>query len=91
MVFLHQPSNNSLSALIVFIFFRTPSISLPMKAPVLDTLQINPLGTLTVMAAALCYILGLQWGGITKPWNSPNVIGKLVGCVFLVIFPIFLD
>jgi len=92
MVFLHQPSNSSLSALIIFIFFRTPSISVPIKAPLLEKiLRINPLGTLTVMAAVLCYILGLQRGGITKPWNSPNVIGTLVGCVVLVIFPIFLD
>jgi len=43
------------------------------------------------MAAVVCYILALQWGGITKPWNSSNVIGTLVGCVVLIIFSIFLE
>ena len=43
------------------------------------------------MAAVVCYILALQWGGITNPWNSPDVIGTLVGCIVLIIFFIFLE
>lgn len=37
------------------------------------------------MAAVICYILALQDGGITRPWNSSVVIGLLVGFVVLTI------
>ncbi len=30
------------------------------------------------MAWAVCLILALQWGGITKPWNDGGVIACLV-------------
>ena len=38
-----------------------------------------------IMAAVICYILALQYGGVTKPWNSSIVIGLLVGFVLIVI------
>ena len=48
-------------------------------------LQMDPLGTFTIMAAIVCYLLALQWGGVTKPWSSSDVIGVLVGFGLLVI------
>lgn len=36
-------------------------------------------GAFTMIAAVICLLLALQWGGITKPWNSPDVIGTLIG------------
>lgn len=78
--------------MIIFLFFKTPSNSVPVKAPLLEkALQMDPLGTVTVMAAVVCYILALQWGGVTKTWNSGSVIGTLVGCVVLIISFIFLQ
>ncbi|KAI7782175.1 hypothetical protein LA080_013719 [Diaporthe eres] len=41
--------------------------------------KMDPLGCLLFTAAACCLLLALQWGGQTKPWNSPDVIGCLVG------------
>jgi len=38
-----------------------------------------------IMAAIVCYILALQYGGVTKPWNSSVVIGLLVGFVLITI------
>jgi hypothetical protein len=81
-----------MSALIIFIFFKTPPNSVPVKAPLREKiLQMDPLGTLTVMAAVVCYTLALQWGGIAKAWNSPDVVGALAGCVALIILFIFLQ
>jgi hypothetical protein len=42
-------------------------------------------GTGLIMAAVICYILALQDGGVTKPWNSSVVIGLLVGFVLIMI------
>jgi hypothetical protein len=36
-------------------------------------------GALLILAAVVCYLLALQWGGTTKPWNSPDVYGKKIG------------
>jgi MFS transporter, DHA2 family, glioxin efflux transporter len=56
-----------MSALIILIFFKIPLSSVPVKAPLREKiLQMDPLGTLTLMAAVVCYILARQWGGITK-------------------------
>lgn len=47
----------------------------------------DPLGTFTIMAAIVCYLLALQWGGTTKAWSSSDVIGTLVGFgLFLILF-----
>lgn len=43
------------------------------------------LGTFTIMAAVICYLLALQWGGVTKKWSDSSVIGTLVGFVLLII------
>jgi hypothetical protein len=42
-------------------------------------------GALLILAAVVCYLLALQWGGTTKSWNSPDVYGKKIGrlkCMF---------
>lgn len=67
------------SALVILLFFQTPAASKPVKASWLEKfLQMDPLGTFTIMAAIICYLLALQWGGVTKPWNSGSVIATLV-------------
>lgn len=37
------------------------------------------IGTFTIMAAVICLLLALQWGGVSKAWSSADVIGTLVG------------
>lgn len=72
------------SAVIIFIFFQTPANAVPIKAPLMEKIrQMDPAGTLLIMAAVVCYILALQWGGITKEWSSADVIGTLVGFIVL--------
>lgn len=43
------------------------------------------IGTLIIMGAAICYLLALQWGGVTKEWNSGSVVATLVMFIILVI------
>ena len=74
-------------AVLVF-FFQAPAASKPVEATWREKLlQMDPLGTFTIMAAIVCYLLALQWGGTTKAWSNSDVIGTLVGFVlFLIIF-----
>lgn len=74
------------SALVILLFFQTPSASKPAKASKLEKfLQMDPLGTVVIMGAIVSYLLALQWGGTTKPWSSGDVIGTLVAFAVLTI------
>ena len=81
---------------VVFIFFHLPSAAKPPKISLKEKLlQLDPVGIVLAMAAIICFILSLQYGGNSHPWNSSQVIGLLVGfgviCVALVIWENFLD
>jgi MFS transporter, DHA2 family, glioxin efflux transporter len=76
------------SALIILLFFRTPSGAKPAPATLKEKLlQMDPLGTVLVMGAVIAYILALQFGSQTSSWNSSQVIGLLVG--FILILAVF--
>ncbi|ORY56621.1 major facilitator superfamily domain-containing protein [Pseudomassariella vexata] len=79
------------SVLAIFLFFKTPSAARPQEATLLEKiLQMDIVGACIMMGAVISYILALQWGGQTKPWNSPDVIGLLVGFgVILILFGIW--
>lgn len=36
-------------------------------------------GMLLIVGAVVCFNLAMQWGGISKAWNSPPAVGTLVG------------
>jgi MFS transporter, DHA2 family, glioxin efflux transporter len=49
------------------------------------------LGTFTIMAAVVCYLLAFQWGGTTKAWSNSDVIGTLVGFGLLIILFVVIE
>jgi hypothetical protein len=64
---------------IIFLFFRTPKAAKPQVASLKEKLlQMDFPGTFTLMAAIICYLLAMQWGGATKPWSDGSVIAVLV-------------
>jgi MFS transporter, DHA2 family, glioxin efflux transporter len=73
---------------IILAFFKTPPRAVPVQAtPKVKIFQIDLPGTFITMAAIVCYILALQWGGQTKSWGSADVIGTLVGfCLITIAF-----
>jgi len=77
-----------ISAGIILLFFKTPAKAAPAKATLKEKiLQMDLPGTFTVMAAVVCFILALQWGGQSKKWSHPDVIGTLVGfCLLSILF-----
>lgn len=77
--------------MIVF-FFQTPPNAVPAKATLKEKLlQMDLPGAFAIMAATVCYILALQWGGQTKAWSDSSVIGCLVGFVLLIGLFIFIE
>lgn len=74
------------SAGVILLLFQAPTASKPVKASWREKiLQMDPLGTFTIMAAIVCFLLALQWGGVTKAWSDPSVVGTLVGFGLLLI------
>ncbi len=71
------------SAGIIFLVFKTPKQSVSEEARhttlTQKILHMDLIGAFTIIAAVICLLLALQWGGITKPWNSSDVIGTLIG------------
>ena len=73
-----------LSAFIILLFFQTPSTAKPVSATWKEKfLQMDPVGVALVMGALVSFMLALQYGGQTAPWNSSLVIGLLVGGVLI--------
>ncbi|RMZ81570.1 hypothetical protein DV737_g2448, partial [Chaetothyriales sp. CBS 132003] len=77
-----------LASAIIFVFFKTPKAARPQEATLKEKiLQMDFPGTFTIMAAMVCYLLAMQWGGTTKSWHSADVIGVLVGFgLFVILF-----
>ncbi|KAH8817257.1 putative efflux pump antibiotic resistance protein [Xylogone sp. PMI_703] len=71
---------------IILIFFRLETAAKTVQATWKETfLQMDPLGIILTMAGIICFILALQYGGITYAWNSSVVIGLFVGFVVIMI------
>ncbi|KAF2839733.1 MFS general substrate transporter [Patellaria atrata CBS 101060] len=59
----------------VFFFLYHPPTVYREKATVLKQIQrLDPLGLVLFVAACVCLIFGLQFGGTSDPWDSPRVI-----------------
>ena len=78
----------ALAAASIILFFQIPYPMKPAEATLKEKLlQADIPGFLAITASVVCYLLGLQWGGIIKSWNSADVVGTLVGCgVLLFVF-----
>ncbi|KIW12121.1 hypothetical protein PV08_09395 [Exophiala spinifera] len=64
---------------IILLFFRTPKAARPQSATLKEKLlQMDFPGTFTIMAAIVCYLLAMQWGGTTKSWSDGSVVATLV-------------
>jgi MFS family permease len=76
------------------IFFALDSLALLEQAKFNwkeKILQMDLPGTFAILGSTLCYLLAMQWGGVTKPWNDPDVFGVLVGFVSLLIIFVIIE
>ncbi|CAD6440315.1 f72fe993-4980-4da0-8abe-6078e8183b03 [Sclerotinia trifoliorum] len=83
--YINLPIGGVAAAIILFLFTSPPN-AVPTPATLKEKiLQMDLPGTFTIMASLVCFFLALQWGGQTKAWKSADVIGTLVGFVFLIV------
>jgi MFS family permease len=76
--YVNLPIGGVSIGLITF-FFEPPRSAKPVKASLGEiVLQLDPLGTATILAALVCLLLAMQWAGATKAWDSAAVIACLV-------------
>lgn len=72
---------------IIILIFQSPPASVSEEArhapPLEKLLQMDLPGFFAIVAAIVCLLLALQWGGVTKPWNSADVICTFVGFVLI--------
>lgn len=82
---INLPIGATAAAIILFTY-KAPKAATPQPATWKETLlQMDLAGTGLIMAAVVCYILALQWGGSTKSWSDSTVIGTLIGFGLLLI------
>ena len=48
-------------------------------------IEMDIIGMVLVLGGVSCYVLAMQWGGISKAWNRTDVVGTLVGFAVLLI------
>ena len=70
--------------MVITLFFKAPDGARLTRATLREKLlNMDILGTLTIMFTVICYLLALQKAGIAHAWNSSVVIGLLVGSTLL--------
>jgi MFS family permease len=79
--YINLPIGGVALACLIF-FFRTPEASKSMHGKLTMyqiALNFDPIGTVLLLSSLICFILAMQWGGISKAWDSATVIGLIVG------------
>jgi len=70
----------------VFFFFHLPAAAAPPQVSwTKKLLHVDPMGIALAMGGITCFVLALQYGGNTHPWDSSVVIGLLVGFALIAI------
>ncbi|KAF4582819.1 Major facilitator superfamily domain, general substrate transporter [Ophiocordyceps camponoti-floridani] len=69
----------AVSALVILLFFQAPGQTTETASVGEKIRQMDPAGIVLVIGATICYTLAVQYGGVSHAWNSPVVIGLLVG------------
>ncbi|KUJ13057.1 MFS general substrate transporter [Mollisia scopiformis] len=75
-----------LSVLVIAFLFKTPSTFKPLEATITEKVrQLDVVGTFLIMTSTVCFLLAMEWGGVTKAWGSASMIVVLVLFVVLIL------
>lgn len=68
-------------------FFHPGNHAGPAESFVSKILKLDIVGNFLIVTTVIMLLLALEWGGVSHAWNSPTIIGLLVGTgIELVIF-----
>ncbi|KAH8431038.1 MDR family MFS transporter [Aspergillus melleus] len=71
---------------IILLLYRAPPPLPFLGEPLVEkALQLDFPGTFLLIGALVCYVLALEWGGISLAWSDSKVIGTLTGFGVLLI------
>jgi MFS family permease len=75
----------AISAIFIILFFKDPAASEVDKNTSLRDkfISLDFVGAGLMLGCVTCFILAMQYGGQSHPWNSAIVIGLLVGFVLI--------
>jgi len=79
--------------LLWFFFYHPPSyVQLHGKksSKIEELKKIDFIGVFFLVAGLTLFLLGISWGGLAVPWNSPKILGLLIsGAAAMVIFILY--
>jgi MFS transporter, DHA2 family, glioxin efflux transporter len=81
--YINLPVGGFSAAVILIFFVNQPPERRPSWRQML--IEMDIIGMVLVLGGVTCFVLAMQWGGISKAWNSTDVIGTLVGFGVLLI------
>lgn len=75
----------ALTAAVIIFFFTTPPEAMPAAGETLlyKLQSLDLIGALLATAAMISFILALERGGQSEPWNNATVVGLLVGFILI--------
>ena len=89
--YINLPLGGVAAACITF-FFRTPDYAQELASTARSALDsraiakaFDPLGIILSLSGLICFVMALEWGGISHAWNSSTIIGLLVGWILLTV------
>ncbi|EAW11909.1 MDR family MFS transporter [Aspergillus clavatus NRRL 1] len=72
--------------IIIALVYQPPAFMKPVPITLKELLLTLDLPGMALLIGSLtCFFLALEWGGITKAWNSSEVIGTLIGWILLMV------
>ncbi|KAI9043637.1 MDR family MFS transporter [Aspergillus affinis] len=85
--YINLPIGGVAGGIILFLYRAPPPLPFLGEPLVEKILQLDFPGTFILIGALICYVLALEWGGISLPWSDSKVVGTLVGFgVLLVVY-----
>ncbi|CAI7619560.1 unnamed protein product [Penicillium glandicola] len=74
------------AVILLLLTFSTPASAKPIKSTWIEILRhVDLLSVVIIIASFVCYLLAMQWGGVSKSWDSADVIGTIVGWIVLLV------
>lgn len=73
----HSLPLGAISIMIVIFFLKSSPAKNPTNIRQRIT-QIDPFGTLVFLPGIACFLLALEWGGTTYPWNNGRIVALFV-------------